>query len=375
MFKTYSKIALLLLFSMQISAQTTQKGSLELKTKDTVLSVGGRAELLMRYSAPTSKNIAKSILASDPNEKQHLNYDVTGSRLWVKTKTPSKYGMIRTLVEIDFQGTPGTQATVNSSNPRLRHVYARVGNWTIGQTNSAFNSFVALDILELPINDMFVRQPLIRYTIDKSSLQYDISFEQPETTLRDENGTMLTPADDILPDLVLRTRYYSHLGNIGLSFLGRYINQEVIKQESAFAWATNFSAKINIGLDDIRLAASYGLGMGRYISYNSYAAGYLDTKGHITLQPSFGGHFGYRHWWKDDLRSTLAIAFSATQNNSNVKELDTNTKEAYTSTANLFWTPVLNSLVGFEYTNTKLKAQSNLKSDFKALNFCFRYEF
>lgn len=396
MFKIYSKILFLLFFSTYLLAETSeqdleqrltevedyiqkakkQKGFLELKTNETVLSVGGRVEFLTRWAAPTSKNIAGKILSADADEKTHLNFKAAGSRLWVKTRTPSEYGVVRTLIETDFDGSvTGTQTNSNSSGLRLRHAYAQIGNWTIGQTNSAFNSFVTLDILEYPINDIFVRQALIRYTIKQKNINYDISFEQPETTLRDENGTMKTPSDDIVPDLVLRTRYYGSWGEFGISLLGRYINQEEISKDSAFAWATNISTKVKLGKDDIRIGASYGSGIGRYISYNSYAAGYFDAQGNIELQNSYGGHLGYRHWWRQDLRSTLAIAYTGTQNNSNVKELDKNTKEAYTSTANIFWSPILNSLVGFEYTNTKVKAQSDLKSDLNAWNFCLRYDF
>ncbi|QOP41110.1 DcaP family trimeric outer membrane transporter [Sulfurimonas marina] len=396
MFKSCSRIALAALISTQAFGETSkedvetrlanleswmqeskqQKGSLELKTEKTVLSVGGRVELLVRGAAPTSKNIAGSILKADSEENMHLNFDAANSRVWVKTKTPSNYGMIRTLIETDFAGSvTGTQANTNSSGLRLRHAYVQVGNWTVGQTNSAFNSVVTLDIIELPINDMLVRQPLIRYTFEQSSLSYDISFEQPETTLRDENGTMVAPQDDILPDLVLRARYYPKWGEAGIAFLGRYINQEEIGKDSAFGWGTNISAKFNVGSDDIRIGGQYGVGLGRYIAYNSYATGSMDAQGNIKLQATYGGDIGYRHWWTRELRSTLSFAFSGTKNNDEVQKLDTNTKEAYTTTANLLWSPVLNSLVGLEYTKTKLKAQSGLKSDLDALTLCLRYDF
>ena len=163
-----------------------QIGSLELITADTVLSVGGRIQMDAYYGWPEGSHSAKSISVSDtPGENGQLLMNSKESRIWLKTRTPSEYGPIRALIETDFVGSKGNEKNTNSDGLRIRHAYFQVNNWTIGQTNSAFNAHVPLDILNLAINDTFVRQPLIRYGHDERQFSYDISFEQPETTLID----------------------------------------------------------------------------------------------------------------------------------------------------------------------------------------------
>ncbi len=372
---------------------TKQKGILELKNADTVLSVGGMIQLDTHYDWPASSHSAKSIQINDiDGENGHITFDSRYSRVWVKTRTPSKYGMIRSLIETDFLGSAGTETNTNSSGLRLRHAYVSTGKWTAGQTNSAFNTFVPLDILQIPINDVFARQALIRYSNDGKLYSWDLSFEQPESTLLDPDGNIITPKDDLIPDIVARLRYYPSWGEMGLSLMGRYINQDCASisvngsstalnnKDSAIGWAGNISAKINIGnSDDIRLGAHYGMGIGRYLAYNAYAAGSIDANGNIKLQPSYGGQFGYRHWWNKELRSTVSVSYAGTKNNmeafSSSADNTTINKEAYSSQLNLLWTPLINSLIGVEYTKARRTVQSGEDGELDAAMLRIRYDF
>ena len=367
-----------------------QKGILELKTAETVLSVGGRIQLDTHYSWPTSSHGACAIpIGSSPGENGHITFDSKYSRIWVKTRTPSEYGPIRTLIETDFIGSEGNEKNTNASHLRIRHAYAQVGNWTVGQTNSSFNTFATLDILYTAINDVFARQPLIRYSQEGKEFSYDISLEQPETTLLDPDGVIITPKDDVIPDIVARLRYYPSWGELGISLMGRYINQdraelsdgtELNNRDSAFGWATNVSGKVKVlGSDDIRFAVHYGVGLGRYISYNAYAAGSIDENGNIKLQPTYGGHIGYRHWWNDKLRSTISVSYVATKNNMKVINSDASrsaaNKDAYSSQVNLLWTPVPNALIGVEYVKAGRTVESNEKGDLDTAMLRFIYDF
>ena len=204
-----------------------QKGILELTTADTVLSVGGRIQMDTTYAWPESSHSASAIpIGSSPGENGQLTFKAKESRLWVKTRTPSEYGVIRTLIETDFVGSAGNEKNTNSNGLRIRHAYVQVGNWTVGQTNSAFNTFATSDILHTAINDVFARQPLIRYTKEGKEFAYDISLEQPETTLLDPDGKIITPKDDVAPDVITRLRYYPSWGELAISLMCRYINQD-----------------------------------------------------------------------------------------------------------------------------------------------------
>ena len=364
-----------------------QKGILELKSANTVLSIGGRIQLDATYAWPQGAHSAKSIPLETTGENGQLVMNARSSRLWVKTRTPSEYGPIRALIETDFYGTPGTETNTNSHGLRLRHAYLQAGNWTVGQTNSAFNAQVTLDILLTAINDTFVRQPLIRYKYyENKSSTYDISFEQPETTLLDPDAQIITPKDDVAPDVIARVVHYRAWGEMGISLIGRYITQDhaelsdgtvLNSSDSTFGWGANISGKIKVfDYDDIRFAAHYGMGIGRYLSYNAYAAGSIDTNGNIELQPSFGGHIGYRHWWDKKLRSTISFSYAGTENNLDyITNLDDVNRNVYSSQLNLLWMPLKNSLVGIEYAKAKRQVESGKVGNIDLVILMVRYDF
>ena len=236
------------------SLERKDQVALELKNKGSVLSVGGRIQLQAVSSSPEGAFYAAKI-PLDKNslgENGQLTTSAKESRLWFKTRTPSNYGPIRTLVEVDFLGVSGTETNTNSHGLRLRHAYLEATGLTFGQTNSAFNSHSTLEAIAYPMNNALVRQPLIRYSTNAKTYAYDVSFEQPETTLLDPNGKIITPQDDSLPDVVLRVRAFSTWGEASVALLSRYLQQDratlsdasvVNGSSGVFAWGVNASAK------------------------------------------------------------------------------------------------------------------------------------
>lgn len=365
-----------------------QKGALELTNANTVLSVGGRIQMHSIYAWPEGAYFAGKIPLDDTGENGQLIMSARDSRLWVKTRTPTEYGPVRTLIEVDFLGTTATEINANSHGLRLRHAYLEAAGFTVGQTNSAFNSFVTLDTVMYPINYTLVRQPLIRYSINDRSFGYDLSFEQPETTLLDQNGTIITPKDDVAPDIVARLRYYPSWGEGSVALMGRYITQDqttlsdgsrVTSNDAAFGWGVNVSGKIKLyGLDDIRIDAQYGVGLGRYVAFSAFAAGSIDAEGNIELQPTYGGHIGYRHWWSQKWRSTLAFSYAGTNNdleNINISDREKVNSDVYGSQLNLLWIPVPNGLVGLEYSQALRTVESGKEGNMHMVTLLVRYDF
>jgi hypothetical protein len=366
--------------------QMRENESFESAHKQSVISAGGRIDLQAALAWPEGNLYAGAIPLSSEGENAQLQTSARDSRFWLKSRTPTAYGPVRALIELDFWGSSGNERNTNSHNPRLRHAYVTVGGFTIGQTNSAFNSLVTLDTIDFVINDVFVRQPLVRYTIDKGSVAYDISFEQPETTLIDKNASIITPQDDLFPDLVASVRYYPAWGEASFALLFRRLSQDrallsdatrLGTKDSAFGYGANLSAKIQTyKQDDLRFDLQYGLGMGRYMAYNAYPAGFVDDSGKIELLKSYGAHLGYRHFWSQTLRSTLACAYAATESSDKTQSnLQNANKSATSLQANLFWTPFANALTGFEYSRGTRKVQSADTGKIDLARFVFRYEF
>lgn len=365
-----------------------QRGVLEMSSADTVLSVGGRIDMQSIFSWPEGSYIAGKIPLETSGENGQLTMSARDSRLWVKTRTPTQQGPVRTLIEVDFLGTKGSEATSNPHALRLRHAYLEAAGFTIGQTNSAFNSLVTLDTIRYPLNYTLVRQPLIRYSVNDRLFGFDLSFEQPETTLLDSNGTIIMPQDDVLPDVVARVRYYPEWGEGSFAVLGRYIAQDqatlsngsvLSNSDSALGWGVNLSGKIRLWqLDDIRFDAQYGVGLGRYVAFNAFAAGSIDAQGNIDLQATYGGHLGYRHWWSPSWRSTLAFSYAGTQNNlQNIYagDLGRVTRDVYGTQLNLLWIPLPKALVGLEYSGGVRRVESGIKGEIGMVTLLIRYDF
>lgn len=366
-----------------VDSPMNEKGLLELKNASTVLSVGGRVQLHSIYAWPQGSYFAGKIPINTTGEQGQLIMSARDSRFWVKTRTPSKYGTVRALIETDFLGTSGTEINTNSHGVRLRHAYIQVGGLTAGQTNSAFNDPFPLDTISYAVNDTFVRQPLIRYTVESTKIAYDLSFEQPETTLLDRSGEIVTPKDDKLPDIIARVRVYESWGDASVAFLNRYITQDsfsnIIKADSAYGWGLNISGKIKVfSVDDIRFNAQYGVGIGRYLAYDAYASGSIDADGNIDLQPAYGTHLGYRHWWSDSLRSTIGVSYAGTSNN--LADIDSTdlakvNRAVYGTQLNLLWIPIPNALLGVEYSKGVRYVQSDESGNMDLIILLLRYDF
>jgi hypothetical protein len=354
------------------------RGVLELGSADTVLSVGGRVQLDLVYGWPEGSYFAKKVPLSASGEEGQLGMSARDSRLWVKVRRPSSLGVVRALIETDFWGASGTETNTNAHGPRLRHAYVDIGGLAIGQTNSLFNAFVTLDTVTYAINDTFVRQPLIRYSTSETGWGWDVSLEQPETTLMESDGTMITPQDDRFPDIGGRLRYYPQWGEAAVAGIARYIAQDHAGDRNssthAWGWGLNTSAKIKVGAaDDIRCDLQYGSGIGRYLAYNVFPAGSIDGAGNITLRQSWGGHLGYRHWWRRDLRSTVGYSYVATEKDDGA-DADV-TRSVSGLQANLIWTPLPNALVALEYAGARRELESGAAGELDLLRLTFRYSF
>lgn len=362
------------------------KGYLDLKMSKTVLTIGGRVQLDAYWGWPEGIVSADDYTPiENSGENGQFGSDIKFSRLWFKTITPTKIGIIRSIVEVDFVGNVnGNERNVNNRAPRIRHAFVEINNFGFGQTNSLFNTFVTPDTIATPVSDTFARQPQIRYSISEENYGFDISLEQPESTFIDQNTTLVEPKDDLFPDFVARLRYYPEWGEAAISVLLRYLNQdeailsdgtELDNQESALGWGINTAFKYNIlERDDIRIGLQYGDGIGRYIAYDAFGAGSLDSSGNISTHVAYGANFSYLHWWKKEYRSTFAITHTGVQNDKLLENTDAN-KKATSSHANLIYTPLTNLMYGVEYILTNRVLENSDEGDMHTVMFRARYDF
>ena len=127
--------------------------------------------------------------------------------------------------------------------------------------------------------------------------------------------------------------------------------------------------------DDIRIVATYGRGMGRYLSAGFIADGVLDPNNEINAIESFNGYVAYKHFWiKDKLASTFNLSGFRAYNDSSLVGAEANTI-AYSLSANLKYTPVRQLMLGIEFMNAYREIEDGTNGSFNRLQISARYSF
>ena len=284
------------------------------------------------------------------------------------------------LIELDFNVTEGGNERVsNSFVPRVRNALINYDNWTFGQGWSTFQNVGALpdslDFIGVTPGTVFDRQPLIRYT--KGGLQ--IAIEQPETVVTERNGTMVTPGDDQIPDIVGRYNWSGDWGTFTAAAIVRQLHVSADDlmgvDDAAWAYGLSLSGKLKVGpRDDLRFMATAGDGLGRYIGVNIVNDAAIRPDG--TLDPIFtySGFAAYRHVWAPNLRSNLAGAYFKADN---PVRLTTNqvTDESWNAFANVIWSPIPPLNVGIELMYAERTLEDGRSGNLQRVQFSTQYNF
>jgi len=290
-------------------------------------------------------------------ERKNRDYlNVRASRLGLETAYPTRFGVLQTKIEGDFNNEPRTgnaaqygsfrnvitQQQTNSYGFRVRHAYGQFAGLLIGQTWSTFmdvdNSPETLDY-NGPIGSTFVRQPQIRYTYGtpdygsftialENSSSYALvlsSFTDDQNNtffFYDIQGTSLSR----MPDVVARWDKGFGWGSMSV----RGVTQETRVDDGAGGkaqargWGAGATAFIKTrgGQDFLSLAATYGDGIGRYMNYVE-GAFYDAAANKILFERALGVVAGYQ------LKATPWVRFNL------VYGLTKNFDNAYTDYAKL----------------------------------------
>jgi hypothetical protein len=271
--------------------------------------------------------------------------DVTarGSRIGVDTRSETAFGRLDTTLEADFRGeiSPGGDLAL-----RLRLAFAELtrGQWSylVGQANSLWNEGLIEAFHDATnLNQSFIRQAQLRVTHrfnDRWTLAGSVEAPYGDVTTfsgpafgpaRFDGGA--SPVFDQAPDLLTRLTYRDDSGEYVLRGLLRRIHVDTdnttlagSNSDSTLGWGLAAHARLRMaglspafGRDDLVLMGFYGEGIGRYLAGNSFGQGAVTNFGIPALPdysldavPSYGGLIGYRHFWKDTLRSTFSYAFA-----------------------------------------------------------------
>jgi len=198
-------------------------------------------------------------------------------------------------IELDFIGsTQGNQIISNSASPRIRHAFIKYEDVVVGQTWTTFMNTSAIpetaDFAGPAMGLAFIRQGQVRYTMGN----FQVSLENPFTFGGD--GSL-----DDTPDVIAKYNFKGDWGNISVAGLGRQLNTALGNTETGIGYSVAGRIK-TVGKDDIRFQV-HGGNVGRYVGVVSAT----DVVGE-EAEDTTSYLVAYRHFWNDDLRSTVAYA-------------------------------------------------------------------
>ena len=205
-------------------------------------------------------------------------FSVRQTRFGVKSYLPTSLGELKTTFEFELFGT-GVDA--GQTTFRLRHAYAELGHFGVGQYWSPFmDGDVFPNTLEYwgPAGMVFFRNIQIRYMPIQGDTRLTFALERPGAS-----GDRGIYADRIelsgvrprfpMPDLSGEYRYAGNFGYVELAGILRYISWEDT-QEDAFdlgdktvGWGLNLSSNLNITKSLVgRFQVVYGKGIQNYMN-------------------------------------------------------------------------------------------------------------
>ena len=356
-----------------LEKEKKSKGILNLGSEDTTMFLGGKVTLDTIYLHPANGQNggsnsndqffnANDIPTSREGEESELTLTARNSKFWIKTRTAQvNEKPLMTLLEVDFWGSSGTETNSNSHNIRLRHAYMIYNGWTLGQTNSLFVGSSKPHTLLAPVNDVFMRQPLISYAKEFDKSRLAISFEEPESVIMTQDGVKKAVNDDRFPDVVLKFQHNTARSESSLSLLGRELRIDKENQSSitdtAFGYGYNLTSHIQTYDENgFTFGLVGGKGIGRYMATSFFPSAVINEEGKLEAQFSWGADIAYEHWISNNLHLNMALGQIETDN---VLEIDSINKSAWSGHLGLQYNPLKKFLLAVEY----LHAERTLQND------------
>ena len=381
-YKLFTLLLGLAFSSFQVSAQET-------KESETTFKFGGyiKADFIntlytngdVSATSPLKDfHLPSQIPVGPADENYDLDYHVKESRFNFDVRTKLLDKDIHGFIELDFLlSAAGDEKVSNSFNPRIRHAFFEWDRLLIGQTWSTFMIVTIPDELDFSgglDGLVFIRQPQIRYKAGS----WMFSIENPESTITpfQEAGTVVTD-DEISPDVVVRKNFSGKWGSWSLAGIYRniHLNDTITKTTSGFGITTGGKLMVGKRGDDIRIQATYGEGLGRYLAAGFISGAVQDDQGDLNAIQSVNGFIAYNHFW---IPQKLSSSFSATafqaMHDDELIGGDANAM-SYSLSGNIKYDPVPEMRLGIEYAYAVRELENGTDGAMHRIQIAFKYFF
>ncbi len=318
------------------------------------------------------------IPVGDVDQNVDLDFHVKETRFNFDVKTSILGKTVHSFIEMDFMlSAAGNTKVSNSYNPRIRHAYFEWNNFLIGQTWSTFMLVVVPDEIDFTgaIDGLvFTRQPQIRYKYKN----WWFSLENPETTIYqyNDNKAELTNSE-IAPDVVVRKNFSGKWGSWSVAGIGRTLYKKDSLSRYTIGYGLTTGGRLIIGNrgDDIKIVATYGNGLGRYISAGFVSGAAMDSLGELNPINTLNGYVAYNHYWKPaKISSSFSVAAYNAFHDSDIVSQQIN-KMSYSVSANLKWNPIPPIQLGVEYMYAYRELEDNTNGAFHRIQVGAKYVF
>ena len=358
------------------------QGFFRLPGTQDILKIGGYFKTDFIYDLKPAGNTAAFVPSSfpvpQPTSVNNTNVSIQPTRLTLDFRVPTtKVGEVRFYLEGDLFGT-------NSTTPRLRHAYAQVKDFLIGQTFSNFMDPDAFpDTLDFqgPNGMVNLRNPQFRYGFALSPrTTFYVSVEKASSDVLFKTPQFSSQPNAPAPDGAIRLRRESERGHFQVSAIFRDVAAFLPNGEtgSVFGWGVNTSLGFKtVGRDNVIFAVAGGRGVSRYIQDTSGLG--IDAEPtstptpHLEATPAVGVQAAYQHYWQKRLRSSAFYSY-ASVNNTDLASPTTYNHATYTGT-NLIWNAIGSLNVGAEFLYGWSMDQNHKSANAPRIQFSAKYNF
>lgn len=322
----------------------------------TFLKIGGYFKTDFVYDLKPAGDPERFIPSSIPTTPQpgvnNNTVSVRPTRLNLDFLIPTEKANVRFFLEGDLFGS-------NATTPRLRHAYAQVKNFLIGQTFSNFmDPDTGPDQLDFqgPNAQISIRNPQIRYGFKiRPKTTFTLAIEKPSSDIDVKVQGFTASPNSPSPDGTLQLRREMNSGHVQLAALFRsvsgFLSGTSGASDSVFAWGFNLTGSRKIGRDTTVYQVEYGNGIERYINDTSGTGSdsALMSAANPGLRPLpvVGAYGAYQHYWVPKVRSSIIYGFVQVQNTD--FQSGTVFHQSNYAAGNLIWNPIGSLNVGAEF--------------------------
>lgn len=319
-------------------------------------------------------------------------FSVRQSRIGIKTYTQTPLGELKTHFEVELFGT-GVDA--GQTTLRLRHAYAELGKFGVGQYWSPFMDIdVFPNTLEYwgPTGMVFFRNIQIRYMPIQGDTRLTFALERPGASADEGIYQDRIELDDVkgrfpIPDFSAEYHLGKSWGYVELAGILRRLewvdmgNQPFDLSGKDLGWGLNFSTNLKLGEKNVfRGQVVYGEGIQNYMNdapvdvaiQNNFDDPNKPVVG-VAL-PVLGIVAFLDHTWSE--KFTSSIGYSSVDVDNTDTQIASSFSKGQYAVANLIYYPVPNMLAGVEFQWIGRENFSDgWTSDATKIQFSFKYNF